>query len=158
EEGRNHQVQVAVSVQIGKGHGGGRIPDVVVCLRAEAAVALAQQDRDGVVAVRGDDIEGAVAVQVAQGHEERVLTHGIIGPGAEGAVAVARTTEMVLSLLFAVTRSKWPSWFRSPNATETGPLPTARSGWGVKVPSPLFRKTVTLGLRPKAPSVATRSS
>ncbi len=89
--GHDQVVAVAAAVQVGDGDAPRLGADRVGDLGLESAVAVAEQDADGIGAVVGHgNIELAVAVQVADGDGDRVGADGIVDGALEGAVAVAQ--------------------------------------------------------------------
>ena len=90
----DHQVELAVAVDVAQGHGLRR--EVLAAGRKdqgprERAVAVAQQHADGVgELLRRHHVEPAVAVEVTDRDRVRGPADGQVDPGPEGAVAVAQ--------------------------------------------------------------------
>src|SRR5260370_445201 len=57
-----------------------------------------------------------------------VAKEGVVAPGA----VVFNSTDTVLSVALATTRSGLPSPLTSATATATGAMPVAKAGWGAK--------------------------
>ena len=94
----------------------------------ESARAVAEQHVYRVVAGISDhNVRLAVAVNVRDGHCRWSRSYSDIDVRLEGAVAIANRIEMVFADSLATTRSGYPSPFRSPTATETGPVPVGKS-------------------------------
>src|SRR6266567_1891843 len=68
----------------------------------------------------------------------------MVGPAWKVPSPLPSSTEMVLSLWLATTKSGLPSPLKSPTATKAGALPTRKLSGPWKVPSPLPRSTETL--------------
>ena len=85
-----NKIEFAVAVEVGDGHKIGTNSRVKGLLALEGAVAVAQQDADGVIAIiSGNEIEFAVAVEVGDGYATGTTARGEVSFGLEGAVAVA---------------------------------------------------------------------
>ena len=100
ETGPNRQIEFAVTVEVGHrqvlglGHG-------IAYRGLEGAIAVAQQDRDGVVAVGSHYVEKTVVVEIPGGHEfdsaaggraeqTRACKHGQIASRREGQLRVKK--------------------------------------------------------------------
>src|SRR5260370_749702 len=68
----------------------------------------------------------------------------MVGPAWKVPSPLPSSTETVLSLLLATTKSGLPSPLKSPTASEVGALPTRKLSGAPKVPSPLPSSTETL--------------
>ncbi len=95
------QIQAAIGVEVASDHSDGVSPHREVLLGAKRAVAIPQQNRDCVpdfvrvkrvqlsLLVGDGQVEFAIGVEIADGDRVWSGAGGEIGPGAEGAVAVA---------------------------------------------------------------------
>ena len=132
-------VEVAVTVEVAHCQRLLRIVNAKPRAQSKAALAIAQQRlnvAEGVRVVLADhDVAVAIVVEVAHGHASGT-TWEIVAT-SEGAIAVAEQDADSPSVELAVTRSRLPSLFQSPAASERGWFPTLNWCAAAKPPVPL---------------------